>query len=746
MSSDIFYTQVDSNLQQELDARGRAGRYSRTTADMNFMHGKIGNAVITAYEDANKTEVVGVIGGSEMRAGRFLPSSDVLLDPLTGNLEGGFLANYNYETETVIYTVTETGVRKADISSSYHYDSTNRIPPFLKDVSVEIGDHSMGLLNKATVSITVPNPGRDLDRIEKIWLRPGRYAKIEIHHPDDAVITGLLLTPYSLPNEDVIKQLHPEWKTEDLNQAKKINVHQFEGLITSFNFNYTLTGHVDITINMTGTSNVYTDISMYMASTDSQKTSKVKTANSEKIELATDARAENTGSNADTSTQFFDQLDYLVNNTLNVMQYNPLSNTDPVLTEFKIEGYDLSAYSDRYLLVGETYKPLVALPAVAETYTPSVALPASTNYQRYITLGSLVSVINHFILIKLKGTVQFTELICDDAICYSHYVENLVSCKPDEILLLPKNTASDYDMNTYGDLKYYQSFSDKSNKPWPGVYEKTSTGGGVMYPSRILINLKVIQSILDGISGKNTKNFTLKTLMASISSKIKYATGDSIDLKLVSFPNDLNKLLFTDTKYVKIKPVLEYSVPMFANHPNGTIVREFQFNAKLPDSAKNLAYVLNQANEATEQQIAPFINFMYSSDDVDKMNKLITKYRDSHIKYLNKLKETRIELGKHPANTQYQQGLHKAITDHIKYPTENIKKSQEMVAPIFPFDVEFTIDGINGLRYGDVLQFEALPLKYRANTVFSIIGIKHTISTSGIWTTNIRCIMRPKIG
>ena len=128
------------------------------------------------------------------------------------------------------------------------------------------------------------------------------------------------------------------------------------------------------------------------------------------------------------------------------------------------------------------------------------------------------------------------------------------------------------------------------------------------------------------------------------------------------------------------------------------------------------------------------------------MNKLITKYRDSHIKYLNKLKETRIELGKQPANTQYQQGLHKAITDHIKYPTENIKKSQEMVAPIFPFDVEFTIDGINGLRYGDVLQFEALPLKYRANTVFSIIGIKHTISTDGIWTTNIRCIMRPKIG
>jgi hypothetical protein len=354
--------------------------------------------------------------------------------------------------------------------------------------------------------------------------------------------------------------------------------------------------------------------------------------------------------------------------------------------------------------------------------------------------------IYHFILVKLKGTVQFTELICDDAICFSHYVENLVSCKPDEILLLPKNTATDYDMNTYGDLKYYQKFTDSPKNPWPGVYEKTSAGNGVLYPSRILINVNVIQTILDGISAKNTKNFTLKTLMASISSKIKYATGDAIDLKLVSFPNDLNKLLFTDTKYVKIKPVLEYSVPMFANHKNGTIVRDFQFNAKLPDSAKNLAYVLNQANEATEQQIAPFVNFMYSSDDPEKLNKLLQKYKDSHIKYLNKLKESRKELAQSPTNSQYQSGLHKAIADHIKYPTENIKTSQEMTAPIFPFDVEFTIDGINGLRYGDVLQFEALPLKYRCNTVFSIIGIKHNVGTDGIWTTNVRCIMRPKIG
>ena len=78
-------------------------------------------------------------------------------------------------------------------------------------------------------------------------------------------------------------------------------------------------------------------------------------------------------------------------------------------------------------------------------------------------------------------------------------------------------------------------------------------------------------------------------------------------------------------------------------------------------------------------------------------------------------------------------------------PTADIQKSQQITAPIFPFTAEFTIDGINGLRYGDVLTFEALPLKYRVNTVFSVISVTHNVSNTGEWTTAVKCIMRPSI-
>jgi hypothetical protein len=184
---------------------------------------------------------------------------------------------------------------------------------------------------------------------------------------------------------------------------------------------------------------------------------------------------------------------------------------------------------------------------------------------------------------------------------------------------------------------------------------------------------------------------------------------------------------------------------MFANHPNGSIVREFSFSAKLPDSVKNLSYVLNSGDEVSEESIAPYMNFMYNAKNPDKINEMLQKYKDRHYKILADLATTKQKYGNSPGVPELQQSLYKSLTDYIKYPTDDIRKSQQITAPIFPFDVEITIDGINGLRYGDVLTFEALPMKYRVNTVFSIISINHVITSEGEWTTKLRCIMRPSI-
>jgi len=89
--------------------------------------------------------------------------------------------------------------------------------------------------------------------------------------------------------------------------------------------------------------------------------------------------------------------------------------------------------------------------------------------------------------------------------------------------------------------------------------------------------------------------------------------------------------------------------------------------------------------------------------------------------------------------------LYQALTEYFKYPTNEIKKSNKMAAPIFPFSAEFTIDGINGFRYGDALTFVCLPTTYRVNTLFSIATITQTVGSDGQWTTTVRCIMRTDV-
>jgi hypothetical protein len=192
-----------------------------------------------------------------------------------------------------------------------------------------------------------------------------------------------------------------------------------------------------------------------------------------------------------------------------------------------------------------------------------------------------------------------------------------------------------------------------------------------------------------------------------------------------------------------VKP---YSVPMLANHPTGSIVREFTFQAKLPSNVKNLSYVLNAGTNVSDDEIAPYLNFMYNSKDAASINKARAKYREKHLQNAKNLNDAKDSYGKIPFVDEHTTKLSKALIEYIKFPFDDISKSQQLTAPIFPFDVDFTIDGINGLRYGDVLTFDGLPTKYKKNTVFSIIGITHDVDTEGSWTSKVKCIMRPKIG
>jgi hypothetical protein len=788
--SNIFYSNVDANLQKELNARGKAGKGDRSNAALDFMLGKIANVTITAYTgNSSKTpkkEPFSVLGGTTTRQGRFLPNGSA---SGSGFIDG-FLTPSEYTKTSFIFDSKENKVAP---KSTKFIDDSRRTGPYITQVDVSIGDHSMGLLNKATVALSIPNVFRDLEDVEDTWFRPGRFVSIEIEHPRSAIITANdyninqetttngLLTSGSLPNEKALQERYKDtgWDLDDLKQEiRRMNKFRFEGLITSFDFSYTDAGTIDATISLTGTSNVFTDISMFMPPATKQTDVKKQQTdiginpnyNTEKLQ-----EQSNTKDDLPPKSEFFNDLESIIKSSIS--KFNPDNAGSGIIRFENLAGEQ--AVTDHFILYGQPYRPDLNDAAIknfleqektsrssltgsaAVTQSLQLATRISENdqsetnvsfYHRYITLGSLISFTNQFITSKVSGSVEFPRILCDDLTAFSNYLPNLTSCIPNEILFLPADPNQENGMNHYGDLAYYGDIKTVDGSTWPGVHSQTTNNTDpVIYPSRIFINIEFIQKVLNDLSATNTRNFTLKNFLATISARIAYASGDSIDLKLRTDPDFLNKMYFSDTKYIKtsktgqVTRVEPYSVPMLANHPNGTVVREFQFKARLPESVKNLSYVLNSGNEVTEEQIAPYMNFMYNSKDEVAINKAISKYKNNHENVLKTLSETRKNLSLSPNEPEFIGALNRALKSYIKFPTDDITKSQQITAPLFPFEVEFTIDGINGLRYGDVLTFDGLPLRYRVHTVFSIISITHNVTTDGDWTTNVRCIMRPSI-
>ena len=790
-AGNLFYSNVDPVLQAELNARAATGRFDKSTKALDFMLGKIANVKAIAYETtSSRSKQIDTLGGETVRSDRFRPSWN-------GN---GYLENSTYTTQSIVFIHDGDNVTGATSKTSTTItDTTNRIAPYIKDVNVSIGDHSMGLLNTATLKIVIPNPQRDLDKIEDIWFRPGRYVKLEIHHPESALVNGNNpLSKKSLPNREKLKELHPEWPVDELlAEISRLNVFNFEGLITTFEFSYDVTMQVEASITLRGTSNSYTDVSMYLPPISKQQENYQNLTQKQINETTTTTINDIVLTQPEITAktppkyEFYDVLYNLVDTEIKktdpnsertvLIPFSPSKNTTrPETNYFILAGKPYSAEVNdaaqadltnqiraqanleiSQLNITNAQQLATASAAISKSAEDRIkfiqdeqlAETSTSHYYRYISLGCLIDYINEYVLgPKLVAGGAFTaQIVCNDSICFSNYLPYLTSCDPNNILLLPAGASED-DMNVYGPTVYYESIANEY--AWPGVYKKSNNDStGTLFPSRIFINLTLIQSIVDSISQQDTRNFTINTFLTVLSGKINYATGGALAMNLVTDPETQSILLYTDTKCLKTSkskaPIQEtvypYSVPMAANHPEGTIVKNFTFSATLPKNAQSLSYVLNQGSEVSEYDIAPYLNFMYNSKDPDKITQTITIYKQKHLDAIEKLKETKKKLGSSPNEPQLIQALYSVLNTYVKYPTGNIKQSQTMIAPIFPFTTEFTIDGINGFKYGDVLTFDVLPLKYRVNTVFSIMGITHNVGEKGIWETTIKCVQRPRI-
>ena len=742
MAGDIFYSSLDPNLRIELDARAKAGFSSRQTSDLNFMLSKITNVEITAYKGPTLTKNFLVdyeeytpsrfatLGGKKVRTGSYLPN--------TGNKSetrmGGYL----------------TGDRPA-----------NRIPPVITLAEINIGDHSMALLNKATFNVLISDPSADLNEFETVWFRPGRNVEIRFEGAKDQIVstsvTSGLLEPPSITNALRAKILVDKYGADSKDkqiQFRKMNEITFAGVITSFTFSYQPDGTVEATIMMSGTSNIFTDVSLMLPKQKGQKSGQNET------------------------NTFYKKIADSVNESI-----------AEIKTAIINEEIIINGISDQSILVGTLFKEKSPLSDQAFREATLSGIDLQNQY-KYISLGYLIDLINKNLIVKLNNVpktekkatdvlekqepiARNAKIICTDDICQGTIYEYLVSADPKEIILW-RGTNANSKVSTYPDKDAFIEPSTKDldiaeaaeedappsqkiepQNIMPDVTPKTKgfQADSKTFPSRIYIG---VETVLKLILEKDDVE-TVNDLLKYVSGYISRNTGGIIKMRLITDPQKPDVLLYYNANYIGDKSSINvvnqdpFLVPMSARNSldtrnsklPGTIVTDAKISSKLPDSMKNLAFVLNEGSEISKSSISPFVTYMYATPD-QKAN-IATQYLKKHNEIIEQLREAKALLTNDFKSVPNVQRLRELLYKYQQYPTEDIKKANVLNAPTFIFDAEITIEGIQGFKIGDVMLLPVLPDRYRTEVVFSVIGITHNVDAAGIWQTKLKLIMRPKV-
>ena len=323
--------------------------------------------------------------------------------------------------------------------------------------------------------------------------------------------------------------------------------------------------------------------------------------------------------------------------------------------------------------------------------------------------------------------------------------EQLKSADPTRVLLY--QGTSQVESSTYAGQKAL---------PWVKPVTDGFIRNKIGYLENIFISITELEQIYKAL--EKSKTITVKDFLNEISDTVKFLTGDAINLKLVpitiqgeqtqSTQISFDILYFLDSNYegspqIKSGDVVPTKIPMFANNVNGTAVRNFNIKMQLPKSAASLAYVLNSdPAEISEESVAPFVSYMYA--DEPRKQQLEERFKELNKVATDELANAEKQLMQETTSDSIRRMIN-ALKQYLKFPTNDIKTSNQLGRPIFDIEAEFEIDGLNGFRFGDVLDFDGIPSRYRNEAVFIIYNVTHNVKSDGEWITTIRTRLRTKI-
>jgi hypothetical protein len=273
----------------------------------------------------------------------------------------------------------------------------------------------------------------------------------------------------------------------------------------------------------------------------------------------------------------------------------------------------------------------------------------------------------------------------------------------------------------------YGKYSDDRNFSF-AEYDSAFMNGDL---SKTMISMKWFEAAFAKLGQKDDKtgkspDSSIATFLQDIFSLIFKCSGDRFKLTTVSKPKSKSgtEILIVDANYIDTDNVTPYK---FTAVDQTSIVRSMSLTAKVPSAMASTAMIANQSGFTSNRAPNPG----------GKGQKGEAQGRVPET--LEKAKKNLATQFVTPATIS---ALEAALRrDQTGESADNVNGKEAIP---FPLDFSVTIDGVEGIVFGNVVTSNYLPAVYTKSKLkigFTVTTVSHTI-TAGDWTTTINTVCR----
>jgi len=419
-----------------------------------------------------------------------------------------------------------------------------------------------------------------------------------------------------------------------------------------------------------------------------------------------------------------------------------------------------------------------------------------TGVRYYISLGAIIKLINVHIYAAWKTSIPNiapSAISVTPEFVSSLYYPELVSADHKSIILPGKETAT-YVSQSFGvldtftensyednpDINFYINKKPRKSSKRRNKKLNLEQDKKIGIVPHIMISTEVLQEVFDRYNSfiksmdDNEKykpnEMSISNLLAMLGLIIKENTGHAINLKLSPFPQSNvdnaeapGLLLYRDVNAIEDDTFNHFQIPMFptskryvsgtANalgktvsrteamyNRQGTVVRSFKLTGQLTTAMKVAAIV--GTSKGSRDHAAPLMRYVYADNDEERENTKLD-YKEAAEEALQDLRSYKELYALSHRSSTFIELFQQSLKDYIYMPEKTLEKLNKFIRPIAPIDAELTLDGIYGLRFGDVFVLDGLPPRYE-NFVFYVTKISHSLEKQD-WSTTISCQLRVKL-